>query len=67
MQLTFAARHREREETAMPYRSEAQRPWAHTKAGRKALGGGDRVREWDRATAGRWLPERIGPRKKKKS
>lgn len=42
----------------MPYKSEAQRKWAHTAAGKKALGGAAKVREWDRATKGKKLPER---------
>ena len=34
----------------MPYVSERQRKWAHTKAGTKALGGKKSVEEWDKAT-----------------
>lgn len=47
----------------MPYESDAQRRWAHTPAGTKALGGTDKVAEWDAASAGKKLPER--KRKKK--
>jgi hypothetical protein len=42
-----------------PYRSEAQRRWAHTAAGKKALGGNAGVHEWDEATKGKKLPEKI--------
>jgi hypothetical protein len=42
----------------MPYKSEAQRRWAHTPAGKRALGGAEKVKEWDRATKGKSLPER---------
>lgn len=43
----------------MPYESDAQRRWAHTKAGMKALGGKAKVAEWDAASKGKKLPERI--------
>jgi hypothetical protein len=43
-----------------PYSSEAQRRWAHTEAGKKALGGEAAVHEWDEATKGKRLPEKIG-------
>lgn len=42
-----------------PYVSEAQRRWAHTDNGKKALGGNAGVHEWDEATKGKKLPERI--------
>lgn len=42
-----------------PYRSEAQRRWAHTESGKEALGGESGVHEWDQATKGKKLPERI--------
>lgn len=42
----------------MPYKSEAQRRWAHTPAGKKALGGAKKLSEWDKSTKGRKLPER---------
>lgn len=42
----------------MPYKSQAQRAWAHTKTGMKALGGKAKVREWDQASKGRKLPKR---------
>ena len=50
----------------MPYKSEAQRRWAHTEAGKRALGGEEAVKEWDRATAGTPLPERKAQKRKKK-
>ena len=40
----------------MPFKSEAQRKWAHTKEGTKALGGKKAVEEWERATKGK-LPK----------
>ncbi|CAK0741411.1 hypothetical protein CCP1ISM_130004 [Azospirillaceae bacterium] len=43
----------------MPYRSESQRRWAHTATGKKALGGEAGVREWDEATKGKELPEKV--------
>lgn len=43
----------------MPYVSEAQRKWAHTKAGTKALGGKKAVAEWDKATGNKKLPKRV--------
>lgn len=42
-----------------PYVSEAQRRWAHTTNGKKALGGNAGVHEWDEATKGKKLPERV--------
>jgi hypothetical protein len=45
----------------MPYESEAQRRWAHTPAGKKALGGEAAVHEWDTASKGKRLPERKEP------
>lgn len=45
----------------MPYKSDAQRRWAHTKRGMKALGK-KTVDEFDRASKGMNLPDR----KKKK-
>lgn len=43
----------------MPYKSEAQRKWAHTKTGTKALGGKEKVKEWDSASKGNKLPEKV--------
>lgn len=42
-----------------PYHSEAQRRWAHTPAGTKALGGKEAVKEWDESTKGKKLPEKV--------
>ena len=42
----------------MPYKSDAQRRWAHTRTGTKALGGSGKVAEWDAASKGRDFPER---------
>lgn len=33
----------------MPYSSDKQRKWAHTENGVKALGGKEKVHEWDQA------------------
>lgn len=49
----------------MPYSSDAQRKWAHTKEGMKALGGEAKVSEWDAASKGMSLPEHA-PKKKVK-
>lgn len=43
----------------MPYVSEAQRKWARTPAGTKALGGKKAVAEWERATGNKKLPQRV--------
>jgi len=50
----------------MPYKSDAQRKWAHTAAGTKALGGPAKVAEWDSASKGRKLPARRTPPKARK-
>ena len=42
----------------MPFKSDAQRRWAHTDEGVKALGGTAKVAEWDSASKGMDLPER---------
>lgn len=44
---------------AKPFLSEAQRRWGHTAAGKEALGGNAGVHEWDEATKGKKLPERV--------
>jgi hypothetical protein len=43
----------------MPYVSLRQEGWAHTPAGIKALGGPAKVAEWDAATKGKKLPDRV--------
>lgn len=43
----------------MPYKSKAQERWAHTPAGKKALGGDAAVKEWDAASKGKPLPEKV--------
>ena len=43
----------------MPYKSIAQERWAHTSAGMKALGGKAKVAEWDSASKGMKLPEKV--------
>lgn len=42
----------------MPWKSERQRAWGHSKEGIKALGGKKAVAEWDKATGDRKLPKR---------
>lgn len=49
----------------MPFKSEAQRKWAMTKEGTKALGGKQAVQEWIRATGNKKLPP-VVPKKKGK-
>ena len=41
----------------MPWKSEQQRKWGHTKEGTKALGGKQAVAEWERATGNKKLPK----------
>ena len=43
----------------IPYKSAQQRSWAHTKAGRKALGK-KKVEEFDKKSKGKKLPEKAG-------
>ncbi len=43
----------------MPWKSERQRAWGHSKEGIKALGGKKAVAEWDKATGDRKLPKRV--------
>lgn len=50
----------------MPYISQQQRKWAHTEAGTKALGGKDKVAEWDAESKGKKLPEKASMKPKKK-
>lgn len=42
-----------------PYVSDAQRRWAHTEAGTKALGGKEKVKHWDKESKGKDLPEKV--------
>lgn len=49
----------------MPYKSEAQRRWAHTKEGEKELGGKKAVEEWDESSKGKKLPERKSKKRAK--
>jgi hypothetical protein len=46
----------------MPYKSMAQERWAHTPAGTKALGGAAGVAEWDSASKGMKLPDKLNAR-----
>lgn len=43
----------------MPFKSQAQRKWAYTKEGTKALGGKSAVAEWERATGNKKLPKTV--------
>lgn len=47
------------EKLTKPYVSDAQRRWAHTSSGKKALGGNAGVHEWDEASKGKKLPEKV--------
>jgi hypothetical protein len=49
----------------MPYRSKAQERWGNSPAGKKALGAKG-VNEWNAASKGLKLPERVKPVKKSK-
>ena len=49
----------------MPFKSQAQRKWAYTKEGTKALGGKMVVAEWEKSTGDRKLPK-IAPKQKGK-
>lgn len=48
----------------MPLKSQAQRRWAHSPAGLKALGGEKAVAEWEAETP-KNIPERVRPKKTK--
>ena len=47
-----------------PYKSKKQQRWAHSPAGIKALGGKGKVAEWDAASRGKSLPERVKAKKR---
>lgn len=47
----------------MPWKSEKQRAWGHSKEGTKALGGKKAVAEWDKATGNKKLPKRVSKKK----
>ena len=47
----------------MPAKSLAQLRWVNSPSGRKALGASG-VKEWDQASKGLKLPEKVGPMKK---
>ena len=49
----------------MPFKSQAQRKWAYTPAGTKALGGKKAVAEWEKATGNKKLPK-VASKKKGK-
>lgn len=44
----------------MAWKSDQQRKWGHTVEGEAALGGPDKVAEWDNATKGTDLPTKVG-------
>ena len=48
----------------MPAKSKAQLRWVNSKAGHEALGDA-KVKEWDAATKGKELPERVPAKPKK--
>ena len=43
----------------MPYKSKSMARWAHTPDGQRALGGKDKVDEWDQATDFGSLPDKV--------
>ena len=43
----------------MPWKSESQRKWGNSPAGIRALGGKQNVAEWNAATKGKKLPQRV--------
>ncbi len=47
----------------MPFKSKAQNAWAHTPEGTKALGGPDKVKEWEGATDYKHLPGKVSTMK----
>lgn len=47
----------------MPFKSDAQRRWAHTADGIAALGGPAKVAEWDAASKGMKLPAKVGAKR----
>jgi hypothetical protein len=51
---------RKAEPLSKPWKSKAQARWGHSAAGKKALGGKAAVHEWDEATHGKSLPEKVG-------
>ena len=54
-----------KEMTIMPFKSEAQRRWAYTRQGTKALGGKKAVQEWEKATGDKKLPKYVKKKKGK--
>lgn len=48
----------------MPFVSKAQMRWGNSPSGKKALGSAG-VKEWDRASKGLKLPEKVGALRKK--
>lgn len=50
----------------MPFKSEAQNAWGHTPEGIKALGGVDKVKEWESGTDYSKLPKHVIRDSKKK-
>jgi hypothetical protein len=43
----------------MPWKSTAQAGWGHSPEGMKALGGPEKVAEWDSASKGLKLPKKV--------
>lgn len=50
----------------MPFLSKAQSAWAHTPEGTKALGGPDKIKEWEDGTDYSKLPGHVVPAHKKR-
>lgn len=43
----------------MPFKSQAQNRWAHTSAGKRALGGSAKLKEWEKSTDFSKLPKKL--------
>lgn len=50
----------------MPFKSLKQNAWAHTPSGEKALGGPEKVKEWEKATDYSNLPEEKKSKKRER-
>lgn len=47
----------------MPWLSKRQERWGNSATGKAALGGQAKVNEWNQATEGKKLPEKVGKKK----
>lgn len=51
----------------MPFLSKKQNAWAHTPDGTKALGGEEKVKEWESATDYSKIPYKVAHSERKKN